>query len=69
MDEIVIFHNKDPKRVEAWVDHVSRIQIENRAGLLRKSLRSGESIKTKVDQENADRKGYITDPYAGAIEP
>ena len=69
MDEIIQFHNADPKRVESWVDHISRIQIENRAGLLRKSLRSGESIKTKLDQETANRKAYTTDPYAGAIEP
>ena len=68
MDEIVKFHNENPKRVEAWVEYIYGIQIKNRAGLLRKSLRSGESLKTKADQEDADRKGYLTDKYAEAIE-
>ena len=68
LDEIIKYWNQDHKRVTAWVEKIAGINIANRAGLLRKSLRSGENVKTRQDQEKEERNKYTTDEYAEAIE-
>lgn len=67
LDEIIKYHNRDPKFVEGWVNRISQINIENPAGLLRKSLRMGEHIPTK-DEVKKQRKNYLADPFAKFIE-
>lgn len=67
LDEIVKFHNRDPEFVRGWVKRISQINIDNPAGLLRKSLRLGKHVPTK-NEEITQRKKYLNDPLADYIE-
>ena len=71
LDEIVEYHNNDPDYVSGWVDRIVKVNEKNPgnwAGLLRKSLRSGERIPTRAEMETDKRKGYLEDEYAEFIE-
>lgn len=67
LDEIIKFHNQDPEFVRGWVERISNINIDNPAGLLRKSLRLGEHVPTK-DEVKSRRKKYLDDPLSEFIE-
>jgi len=70
LDEIIEFHNTDPDFVRGWVERIAQIQKEKGgswAGLLRKSLRSGNAVPTQEEIENQQRKGYLDDPYSEFI--
>lgn len=72
LDEIVKYHNDDPDYVEGWVERVHKIYLEkggNWAGLLRKSLRSGERIPTRDELEKQSRSKYMEDEFAEFITP
>jgi len=71
LDEIINFHNNDPDFVHGWVERIIEINKKNPgnwAGLLRKSLRSGERVPTREEMEKNDRTKYINDKYAEYIE-
>lgn len=62
LDEVVELHNNNPDYVKDWVNRISKVDIDNQAGLLRKSLRSGDPAPTdKI-------KNYLDDPLAEFIE-
>jgi len=71
LDEIIEFHNNDPKFVEGWVKRIESIQTKEGgswAGLLRKSLRSGIKPPSISEIEKNQRKDYLSDEYAEFIE-
>lgn len=68
LDEIVKLHNEDPNYVKAWVQRIDKIDLYPRAGLLRKSLRSGVRPPTNKEAETANRRRHLEDEYAEFIE-
>jgi len=71
LDEIVQLHNNDPDYVHGWVQRIEEINNKtpgNWAGLLRKSLRSGERVPTREEIEARNRRAYLEDPYSEYVE-
>ena len=64
LEEIIKMYNEDPDFVKAWVEIIDKVDLYPRAGLLRKSLRSGEKPPTEADKRNR----YLEDPLAEFIE-
>lgn len=68
LDEIIKLHNEDPDYVKAWVQRIDKTDLYPRAGLLRKSLRSGVRPPTDEEAEIAKRYRHLEDPLAEFIE-
>ena len=64
LEEIIKMYNEDPGYVKAWVEIIDKVDLYPRAGLLRKSLRSGEKPPTESDKRNR----YLEDPLAEFLE-
>lgn len=68
LDEIVELHNEDPDYVKAWVQRLEKVDLYPRAGLLRKSLRSGVRPPTDEEAKAMNRRRHLEDEYAEYIE-